>query len=74
MILPYWAVLLGLHSYESGQLTLNTQTPLWVVYSSVPVAALMLGGRYVVKCVDLIRGGPAMAGAHPPPSTHVASR
>ena len=74
LILAYMAVVLELRYFESGQLTLNTQTPLWVVYSSVPVAALMLGGRYVVKCVDLIRGGPAMAGAHPPPSTHVASR
>jgi len=65
LILAYMAVILELRYFESGQLTLNTQTPLWVVYSSVPVAALMLGGRYVVKCVDLVRTPSAVDACSP---------
>jgi C4-dicarboxylate transporter DctQ subunit len=73
LILGYMAVVLELRYFASGQLTLNTQTPLWVVYSSVPVAALMLGGRYVVKCVDLIRS-PSTVDVPPATPTDVTSR
>lgn len=59
LMLAYMGVVLELRYFASGQLTLNTQSPLWVVYSSVPVAALMLGGRYVITCVDLLRAAPA---------------
>ncbi len=74
LMLTYMAVVLELRYFASGQLTLNTQSPLWIVYSSVPVAALMLGGRYVVKCVDLLRATPATSGARPPDPTDIASR
>lgn len=69
LILAYMAVVLEFRYFESGQLTLNTQTPLWLVYASVPVAALMLGGRYVVSCVDLVRSVPAPPDARPPDPT-----
>ena len=74
LMLAYMALVLERRYFTSGQLTLNTQSPLWIVYSSVPVAALMLGGRYVVKCLDLLRGGPATAGVHPPSPPDVASQ
>ncbi|MDA1184702.1 MAG: TRAP transporter small permease [Acidobacteria bacterium] len=74
LILAYMALVLELRYFESGQLTLNTQSPLWIVYSSVPVAALMLGGRYVVKCVDLLRAGPAATGVRPPSPTDLIAR
>ena len=56
LLLGYMGWALEMRYIESGQLTLNTQSPLWVVYSVVPVAALMLGGRYIVECIDLLRG------------------
>ena len=74
LMLAYMALVLELRYFRSGQLTLNTQSPLWVVYSSVPVAALMLGGRYIAKCLDLLRGGPATAGMPPPTPTDDAAR
>ena len=74
LMLAYMALVLERRYLTSGQLTLNTQSPLWIVYSSVPVAALMLGGRYVMKCVDLLHGGPSIAGVRPPSPPDVASR
>ena len=56
LLLAYMAVTLEMRYVTSGQLTLNTQSPLWIVYSAVPVAALMLGGRYIAECIDLLRG------------------
>ena len=73
LILAYMAVILELRYLESGQLTLNTQTPLWIVYASVPVAALMLGGRYVVKIVDLVRT-PSAVDTHPPSTPDLTAR
>lgn len=66
LLLAYMAWVLETRYFSSGQLTLNTQSPLWIVYSSVPVAALMLGGRYISECVEIIRGGTPMMSAHPP--------
>lgn len=74
LMLAYMALVLEHRYFTSGQLTLNTQSPLWIVYSSLPVAALMLGGRYIVKCLDLLRGDPAIAGVHPPSPPDIAAR
>ena len=74
LILAYMALVLEQRYVTSGQLTLNTQSPLWVVYSAVPVAALMLGGRYIVKCLDLLRGAPMTGSLHTPSPADVASR
>jgi C4-dicarboxylate transporter DctQ subunit len=66
LLLAYMGWVLEMRYVTSGQLTLNTQSPLWVVYSVVPVAALMLGGRYIVECIDLLRGiAPAAAPLEP---------
>jgi C4-dicarboxylate transporter DctQ subunit len=74
LLLVYMAWVLETRYFASGQRTLNTQSPLWIVYSSVPVAAFMLGGRYIVECVELIRGGPPMVSEHgPPPPLETAS-
>ena len=73
LMLAYMAVTLELRYFTSGQLTLNTQSPLWIVYSSVPVAALMLCGRYVVRCLDLIRS-PSTVETHSPGPADVSSR
>ena len=51
LLLAYMAVTPEFRYIASGQLTLNTQSPLWLVYSAVPVAALMLGGRYIAEAV-----------------------
>src|SRR3972149_5388735 len=47
LFLAYLGWVLEIRYVNSGQVTLNTQSPLWVVYLSVPLAALMLGGRYI---------------------------
>ena len=74
LMLAYMALVLEHRYFTSGQLTLNTQSPLWIVYSSLPVAALMLGGRYIVKCLDLLRGDPAIAGVYPPSPPDITAR
>lgn len=57
LFLAYLGWVLEVRYVNSGQVTLNTQSPLWVVYLSVPLAALMLGGRYLAEFVALARGG-----------------
>ena len=43
LFLAYMAWVLEMRYLASGQLTLNTQTPLWMVYAVVPAASVMLG-------------------------------
>jgi TRAP-type C4-dicarboxylate transport system permease small subunit len=41
--------------FVSHQLSINTQLPLWIAYFFVPVAALMLGLRYIVELRFLLK-------------------
>jgi len=61
LFLAYLGVVLELRYVNSGQVTLNTQAPLWLVYLAVPLAALMLGGRYVAEFLAYVRGGSIVA-------------
>ena len=55
IFLAYLGYLLELKYLESHQLSINTQFPLWIVYFFVPVAALMLGFRYLLELYYLIK-------------------
>ncbi|MBI4888739.1 MAG: TRAP transporter small permease [Acidobacteria bacterium] len=71
--LAYMAWVLETRYVTSGQRTLNTQSPLWIVYSVVPLAALMLGGRYAAESLDLLRGGATQDPDAPAPDAAVSS-
>lgn len=57
LFLAYLGFLLEVKYFESHQVSLNAQIPLWIAYFFVPVAALMLGLRYFVDLIWLFKDG-----------------
>jgi len=55
LFLAYLGLLLEMKYLASHQLSINTQLPLWIAYFFVPIAALMLGLRYIVELRSLLK-------------------
>lgn len=57
VFLAYLGILLVTKYYQSQQVSLNTQFPLWIVYFFVPIAAFMLGVRFIQELYKLFKNG-----------------
>lgn len=58
LFLAYLGFLLEAKYLKTGQLSLNTQFPLWIVYFFVPIAALMLAIQFTRELYHVIKQGP----------------
>ncbi|HHW44193.1 MAG TPA: TRAP transporter small permease [Desulfotomaculum sp.] len=57
LFLTYMGYLLEIKYVHTGQLSMNTQFPLWIVYFFVPLAALMLAVRFMEELYRLLKDG-----------------
>ncbi|GAB6154611.1 TRAP transporter small permease [Desulfosporosinus burensis] len=55
LFLAYLGLLLEMKYLVSHQVSINIQLPLWIAYFFVPVAALMLGLRYILDLRFLLK-------------------
>ncbi|MDI6813720.1 MAG: TRAP transporter small permease [Desulfitobacteriaceae bacterium] len=57
LFLAYLAFLMEVKYIQSQQVSLNMQLPLWIAHIFVPLAALMLGWRYFLELIGLLKNG-----------------
>lgn len=55
IFLTYNGVLLVEHTFESGQVTMDTRTPYWIYYLVIPISGLMFMVRFIDKLVKIIK-------------------
>lgn len=64
IFLTYNGILLVTHTFESGQVTMDTRMPYWIYYLVIPIAGLMFLIRFIERFVKILKNKGANQGGH----------